>query len=54
MVAQLRGLNEIRATSSWDFVKEIFCWREFKNRKQAGVFTGLTPTQYDSSGNQHE
>jgi transposase len=54
MVAQLRTLNGIGATSSWDFVMEMFGWREFKNRKQVGAFPGLTPTPYDSGGNQRE
>lgn len=53
-VAQLRTLNGIGATSSWDFVMEMFGWREFKNRKQVGAFPGLTPTPYDSGGNQRE
>jgi transposase len=53
-VAQLRSLNGIGATSSWDFVMEMFGWREFKNRRQVGAFPGLTPTPYDSGGNQHE
>jgi transposase len=53
-VAQLRTLNGIGATSSWDFVMEMFGWREFKNRKQVGAFPGLTPTPYDSGGNERE
>lgn len=54
MVAQLRTLNGIGAASSWDFVMEMFGWREFKNRKQVGAFPGLTPTPYDSGGTQRE
>lgn len=53
-VAQLRTLYGIGKTSSWDFVMEMFAWREFKNRKEVGAFLGLTPTPYDSGGSQRE
>ena len=42
-VAQLRRLYGIGVTSSWDFVMEMFGWREFRNRKEVGAFPGLTP-----------
>jgi len=54
MVAQLRSLFGIGKTSSWDFVQEMFGWREFRNRKEVGAFPGLTPTPYDSGGSQRE
>jgi transposase len=53
-VTQLRTLYGIGATSSWDFVMEMFGWREFRNRKEVGAFAGLTPTPYDSGGSQRE
>jgi transposase len=53
-VAQLRSLHGIGETSSWDFVMEMFGWREFRNRKEVGAFLGLTPTPYDSGGSQRE
>lgn len=53
-VAQLRTLHGIGVTSSWDFVMEMFGWREFRNRKEVGAFLGLTPTPYDSGGSRHE
>jgi transposase len=53
-VAQLRTLNGIGETSSWDFVMEMFAWRKFRNRKQVGAFPGLTPTPYDSGGSRRE
>lgn len=53
-VAQLRTLYGIGATSSWDFVMEMFGWRNFQNRKEVGAFPGLTPTPYDSGGSRHE
>jgi len=54
MVAQLNTLYGIGVTSSWDFVMEMFGWREFRNRKEVGAFPGLTPTPYDSGGSQRE
>ena len=53
-VAQLRTLYGIGVTSSWDFVMEMFSWREFRNRKEVGAFPGLTPTPYDSGGSRRE
>ena len=53
-VAQLRTLYGIGNTSSWDFVMEMFGWREFRNRKEVGAFLGLTPTPYDSGGSRRE
>jgi len=53
-VAQLRTLYGIGVTSSWDFVMEMFGWREFRNRREVGAFAGLTPTPYDSGGSQCE
>ena len=54
MVAQLRTLYGIGKTSSWDFVMEMFGWRNFRNRKEVGAFLGLTPTPYDSGGSRRE
>ncbi|MCJ7685841.1 MAG: IS110 family transposase [Desulfobacteraceae bacterium] len=53
-VAQLRTLYGIGVTSSWDFVMEMFGWREFRNRREVGAFAGLTPTPYDSGGSKRE
>jgi len=53
-VSQLRTLYGIGPTSSWDFVMELFSWRNFKNRRELGAFLGLTPTPYDSGGSQRE
>ncbi|MGB7062866.1 MAG: IS110 family transposase [Candidatus Zixiibacteriota bacterium] len=53
-VTQLRTLYGIGPTSSWDFVMELFSWRNFKNRRELGAFLGLTPTPYDSGGSQRE
>jgi transposase len=53
-VSQLRTLHGIGVTSSWDFVMEMFAWRNFRNRREVGGFSGLTPTPYDSGGSQRE
>jgi transposase len=53
-VVQLRTLYGIGKTSSWDFVMEMFGWRNFRNRKEVGAFPGLTPTPYDSGGSRRE
>jgi len=53
-VAQLRTLYGIGVTSSWDFIMEMFAWRQFRNRREVGAFPGLTPTPYDSGGSQRE
>lgn len=53
-VSQLRTLYGIGPTSSWDFVMELFAWRNFRNRREIGAFPGLTPTPYNSGGSQRD
>jgi transposase len=53
-VAQLMNLVGIGMNSSWKFVMEFFAWREFKNRREIGALSGLTPTPYDSGVSQRE
>jgi transposase len=45
---QLRGRGE---NASWLFALELFAWREFKNRREIGGLTELTPTPYQSATN---
>ena len=33
---------------------EFIGWRNFKNRRELGALSGLTPTPYDSGGSQRE
>jgi len=47
---RLRGIDE----SAWVFVTEAFAWRQFRNGRQVGAFTGLAPTPYDSGGQRRE
>ena len=53
-VEQLMTLVGIGMNSSWKFVMEFFAWREFKNGKQIGALSGLTPTPYDSGSGLRE
>jgi transposase len=53
-VAHLMTLVGIGMNSSWKFVMEFFAWRDFKNGKEIGALSGLTPTPYDSGASQHE
>ena len=53
-VAQLMTLRGIGMNSSWKFVMEFFAWRNFKNRRQVGALSGLTPTPYDSGASRRE
>jgi transposase len=54
LVAQLRELQGIGASSSWVFVMEFFGWRKFRNRKEVGALAGLAPSPYASGGYQRE
>jgi transposase len=47
-VGQLLLLRGIGMNSSWLFVMEFFAWRQFRNRRQVGALSGLTPTPYKS------
>ena len=53
-VAQLMMLRGIGPNSSWVFVMEFFGWRDFRNRRQIGALSGLTPTPYDSGAARRE
>lgn len=44
---QLRGIGH---NAAWLFALEFFSWREFRNRRQIGALSGLTPTPYQSGG----
>jgi transposase len=49
-VRQLLTLKGIGTNSAWVFVMEFFGWRTFRNGKEVGALSGLTPTPY-ASGN---
>jgi transposase len=46
--AKLQMLRGIGPEGSWVLVKELFGWREFRNRKELGAFVGLAPSPYNS------
>ena len=48
LVRQLMCLKGIGAASAWLFVMEFFAWRRFRNRREVGSLSGLTPTPYQS------
>ncbi len=48
---RLRGIGE---NSAWLFVMEFFGWREFRNRREVGGLSGLTPTPYRSGEGERE
>ncbi len=53
-VRRLMRLKGIGENSSWLFVMEFFGWREFRNRRQVGALSGLTPTPYQSGDESRE
>jgi transposase len=53
-VRRLMRLKGIGENSAWLFVMEFFGWREFRNRRQVGALSGLTPTPYQSGDESRE
>jgi transposase len=53
-VQQLLMLKGIGINSAWLFVMEFFGWRAFRNRKEVGALSGLTPTPYASGTTAYE
>lgn len=53
-VRQLLKLKSLGLNSAWLFVHEFFAWRNFRNRKQVGSLSGLTPTPYNSGQSEYE
>ena len=47
-IEQLNMLQGIGTESSWILVREMFGWRQFRNRREVGSLVGVTPTPYDS------
>lgn len=54
MIRQLECLRAIGPVGAWLLVRELFGWRQFKNRRQVGSLSGLTPTPYQSGSTNHE
>jgi transposase len=53
-VRQLLRLRGIGVNSAWLYVMEFFSWRGFRNRRELGALSGLTPTPYQSGDSAHE
>ena len=56
-VEKTRKLMRVRGVGvngSWLFVRELFGWRKFDNRRQVGAAIGLAPTPYNSGGSGSE
>jgi len=54
MVRDLLRLRAIGVNSSWLFTMEFFGWRKFRNRKEIGALSGLTPTPAQSGSSYRE
>ena len=54
LVRQLLRLKGIGVGSAWLFVMEFFAWRQFRNRREVGALSGLTPTPYQSGDDSRE
>jgi transposase len=53
-VRQLMRLRAIGPNGAWLFVMEFFGWRQFRNRREVGGLSGLTPTPYQSGEESRE
>jgi transposase len=53
-VRQLLQVAGVGVNSAWLFVRELFGWRRFQNRRQLAALAGLAPTPYQSGGSNHE
>ena len=53
-VRKLMGLKGIGVNSAWLYVREVFGWREIKNRRQVGAIVGLVGSPYRSGDVNHE
>lgn len=51
MLNQLRGMGP---NGSWTYSLEFFAWRAFRNRRQIGGLSGLTPTPHQSGADHRE
>jgi transposase len=54
LVRQLMRMKGIGVGSAWLWVMEFFAWRQFRNRRQVGALSGLTPTPYQSGDDSRE
>ena len=53
-VARLAQLGAIGVGSGWVLVKELFGWRQFRNRREVAGYLGLAPSPYASGEMENE
>lgn len=53
-IRRLLRLKGIGMNSAWIYVMEFFAWRGFRNRRELGSLSGLTPTPYESGESSRE
>ena len=53
-VRWLLRLRGIGPNSAWLLVREVFGWRQIRNRRERGSRSGLTPSPYDSGESRRE
>lgn len=53
-VRQLLRLKGMGQNGAWLLVREVFGWRQIRNRRELASLAGLTPTPYASGGIQRE
>jgi transposase len=53
-VRQLLQIKGVGVNSAWLYVMEFFSWRGFRNRRELGSLSGLTPTPFQSGSSAHE
>jgi transposase len=54
LVRRLLNLKGIGPVGAWILVREVFSWRQIKNRRELAALAGLTPTPYSSGASQRE
>jgi transposase len=53
-VRRLQQLKGVGVNSVWLYVMKFFSWRGFRNRRELGSLSGLTPTPFQSGDSAHE
>jgi len=53
-IQQLQKLRAIGPVGAWVLVREMFGWRQFKNGRQVGSLSGLTPSPYNSGNTNYD
>ena len=53
-ITQLNRVRSVGTETSTLLVREVFGWREVRNRRQVAGLAGLTPTPYSSGGSRRE